>query len=256
VLSSPLGEQNDKTNKAGNLLRSESSEQNRILQPCENMCFLQEQTQGAEVIQKISLRNTVSNDETTCGTPQRLSGMFEKQVETHREEICFKVRNGIPQREGVVSTSQKVREMHGNKEEKYSGSYGQIEQGQSCPRTQGNIFCDSQKDFSKEGCAGSKVGTIAKMAGQQSRRICKVHRESTAFPQEIKNGNAEFSTEIHCLNTYFRKVYPSDVSNQDIKVGVGDIRGHIDILFLISGKSQYLAIKHSSDHDSSPTINL
>ena len=60
-----------------------------------------------------------------------------------------------------------------------------------------------------------------------------------SLEEEIKNGNAEFSTEIHCLNTYFRKVYPSDVSNQDIKVGVGDIRGHIDILFLISAKRDF-----------------
>ena len=63
--------------------------------------------------------------------------------------------------------------------------------------------------------------------------------DNPSIEEEIKNGNAEFVSEIHCLNTYFRKVYVSNVSNQDIKVGVGDVRGHIDILFLVSAKRDF-----------------
>jgi hypothetical protein len=189
VLSSPLGEQNDKTNTLGDGLRSESYKQERILQSHKRMSDLQKRSAGKEIIEKISLWNSFPNKKGSWGTHQGLSKVFGREVEAYEQAVCIPMWIEFSKGKRAERTSRQLREMHRNKKEEYSGSYGQVEQGQSCSRTQGDILCNCQKDFSTEGCAKSKSGAVKKLEGQQSRGICKEHREGATFAKEIENGN-------------------------------------------------------------------
>ena len=191
VLSSPLGGENAEKKRLGNKLWGNSSQQKKVLCTSEELLELQENltTEENRAIQpQIALRNEIFDKLQTCRSSERMPEVLLPQMEEVREKAHFKVWHGISSFNEFGRTSSLLRKMHKNKEEKYSGKNGQVEQGQSRSRTQGDIFRNSQEDLCAERCAGGESNAIEKMERQQSKGICQSNRESPTFSEEIKNG--------------------------------------------------------------------
>ena len=192
VLSSPLGEQNAEETKLGSKLRRSVQQQKKNYRTSSKLHKKQRDIfakENRKTQSQSSLWSKVSNQIQISRTSKGMSGLHLFKMAGDRKEVHISMRDRISSITTISRTSSSLREMHGNKKEEYSGSHGQIEQRQPCSRTQSDILCNCQKDFGKEGCAGSKVGTTEKMEGQKSRGICKEYRESTALSKEIENGN-------------------------------------------------------------------
>ena len=192
VLSSPLGEQNAKETELGSELWRSIQQQKQNYKTSQDLPQVQRDIlakENGEVQSQSSLWSEVSNALQISRPFKGMSGLYLFEMAGDGEETCITMWDRVSKRKIISRTSSSLREMHGNKKEKYSESHGQIEQGQPCSGAQGNILCNCQENFGKKGCSGSKSDTTEEMEGQQPRRVCKKHRESATFSQKIENGN-------------------------------------------------------------------
>ena len=60
-----------------------------------------------------------------------------------------------------------------------------------------------------------------------------------SIQSEIKEGNANYCVEIHCLNTFYRKTFHSLDEDQTIKLPAHDLRGNIELNFLIIASTDF-----------------
>jgi hypothetical protein len=60
-----------------------------------------------------------------------------------------------------------------------------------------------------------------------------------SIQSEIKEGNANYCVEIHCLNTFYRKTFHSFDEDQKVKVSSHDLRGNIELNFLIIASTDF-----------------
>lgn len=203
VLCSPLGDQNDKADKVGDILWTQPREQKGILQSCEEMRNLSKKTQGKEVVEKFSMWNSFFDKKTTAGAFEGLPNLFEKQMEIHGKKTHIKMWERIVERMAACGTSSCMFGVHGNKEGKYKNKDGKTKQTQLFSQDKGDIFYDCKKDFCKKRCAGGKSNCIEKMEREQSGKVCQVNRKSSNCFKEIQNGNMveEFSRLENSKNT-------------------------------------------------------
>jgi hypothetical protein len=192
VLSSPLGEQNAEETKLGSELRRSIQQQKQNYRTSQDLPKVQRdifRKENGKIQSQSTLWAEVSNQVQISNPCKGMSGLYLFEMERGGEEAYIPMWHRVFERKTAGGTSSSLRKMHGNKEEKYSRSHGQVEQGQSCSRTQGDIICNCQENLGKEGHSASKSGATEEMERQQPRRICKEYRESATFAQEIENGN-------------------------------------------------------------------
>jgi len=192
VLSSPFGEQNAKEKKLGSNLRRDSLQQKKNYRTSQKLYKMQRDVftkENRKIQPQSSLRKEVSNKTQTSRSFERMSGLYLFEMARDRKETHISMRDRIFEIQFVGGTPSSLCEMHGNKKREHSKSNGQVEQRQSVPRSQGNIFCNCQENFGKERCSRSKICTIKKMEGQQPGGVCEIYRKGTTCSQKIKNGN-------------------------------------------------------------------
>lgn len=192
VLSSPLGEQNATEKRLGSKLRRDSQQQKKNYRTSQELYKMQKDVfakENRKTQPQSSLRKEISNKTQTSRSLERMSGLYLFEMARGRKETHISMRDRIFEIHFVGGTPSSLCEMYGNKKREYSKSDGQVEQRQPVSRSQGNIFCNCQENFSKERCSRSKICTIKKMEGQQPGGVCEIYRKGTTCSQKIKNGN-------------------------------------------------------------------
>ena len=75
--------------------------------------------------------------------------------------------------------------------------------------------------------------------GSDVKIIIKHQLFCDSIQSEIKEENANFCVEVHCLNTFYRKTFHSFEEDQTVIIQSNELRGNVDLNFLIVASNEF-----------------